>query len=267
MSGQAFVGTLKRTFREALFNLLKNGYGLIGSDRVLRLLADDVQQLVDEFYPSAERLRSGSLVFTGTKANGTKARPGQSASDHELVTLAWPVLLPEDIQDMTIWPYGEARRQARDQWLQKRLVRIIEFGQHHEKGPVLLTQADLAAMLGLTTVEVSLLLKKARAASDKPLITKGYYFDQGMRPTHKADIIALYENGKDESEIARQTNHAPASVGKYIRDYERVKVLLSYGTSVDDTRVVLQMQPSVIRAYLSLIEQHHPGLIPEQLST
>lgn len=267
MSGQAFVGTLKRTFREALFNLLKNGYGLIGSDRVLRLLADDVQQLVDEFYPSAERLRSGSLVFTGTKANGTKARPGQSASDHELVTLAWPVLLPEDIQDMTTWPHGEARRQARDQWLQKRLVRIIEFGQHHEKGPVLLTQADLAAMLGLTTVEVSLLLKKARAATDKPLITKGYYFDQGMRPTHKADIIALYENGKDESEIARQTNHAPASVGKYIRDYERVKVLLSYGTSVDDTRVVLQMQPSVIRAYLSLIEQHHPGLIPEQLST
>jgi intein-encoded DNA endonuclease-like protein len=88
-----------------------------------------------------------------------------------------------------------------------------------------------------------------------------------MRPTHKADIIALYENGRDESEIARQTNHAPASVGKYIRDYERVKVLLSYGTSVDDTRVILQMQPSVIRAYLSLIEQHHPKLIPEQLST
>jgi len=101
MSGQAFVGTLKRTFREALFNLLKNGYGLIGSQRVLRLLADDVQQLADEFYPPAERLRSGWMVFTGTKASGTKAYPGQSASDHDLVTLAWPVLLPEDIRDLT----------------------------------------------------------------------------------------------------------------------------------------------------------------------
>jgi hypothetical protein len=265
-SGQAFVGTLKRTFREALFNLLRNGYGLIGSERVLQLLADDVQQLVDEFYPPADRLRSGWLVFTGTKASGAKARPGQSAADHELVTLAWPVLLPEDIQDLTTWPQGEARRQARDRWFQKRLVRIIEFGQHHEKGPVLLTQADLAAMLGLTTVQVSLLLKEARIVTDKPLITKGYYFDQGMRPTHKADIIALYENGRDEPEIARQTNHAPPSVGKYIRDYERVKVLLSYGTSVEDTRVILQMQPSVIRAYLSLIQQHHPELLPELLS-
>jgi hypothetical protein len=267
MSGQAFVGTLKRTFREALFNLLKNGYGLIGSHRVLRLLADDVQQLVDEFYPPAERLRSGWMVFTGTKASGTKAHPGQSASDHELVTLAWPVLLPEDIRDLATWPQGKARVEARREWLQKRLVRIIEYGWHHEKGPVLLTQADLAAMIGLTPVDVSLLLKQARATTGKPLMTKGYYFDQGMRPTHKADIIALYEAGRDESEIARQTQHAPASVGRYIRDYERVKALLSYGTSVEQIQIILQMQPGVVRAYVSLVEKYHPELASERLST
>lgn len=267
MSGQAFVGTLKRTFREALFNLLRNGYGLIGSQRVLRLLADDVQRLVDEFYPPAERLRSGWMVFTGTKATGAKAYPGQSASDHELVTLAWPVLLPEDIHDMITWPQGKDRKQTRREWYQKRLVRIIELGWNHELGPVLLTQADLAAMLGLTTVEVSILLKQARAATGKRLMTKGYYFDQGMRPTHKADIIALYESGKDESEIARQTNHALKSVGKYIRDYERVKMLLDSGASVQDTRTILQMQPGVLQAYMSLIEQYHRDLIPEVLPT
>jgi integrase len=267
MSGQAFVGTLKRTFREALFNLLKNGYGLIGSRRVLRLLADDVQQLVDEFYPPAERLRSGWMVFTGTKASGTKAHPGQSASDHELVTLAWPVLLPEDIRDLTTWPQGKARVKARREWLQKRLVRIIEHGWHHKKGPVLLTQADLAAMLGLTPVNVSLLLKQARAATGTRLMTKGYYFDQGMRPTHKAEIIALYEAGRDESEIARLTQHAPASVGRYIRDYERVKALLTYGTSVEEIQIILQMQPGVVRAYVALVEQYHPELVSERLST
>jgi hypothetical protein len=263
MSGQAFVGTLKRTFREALFHLLKSGYGLIGSQRVLRLLADDVQQLVDEFYPPAERLRSGWMVFTGTKATGGRAHPGQAASDFELVTLPWPVLLPQDIQDMIAWPPGKHRAQLRREWFQKRLVRIIEFGLVHEQGPVLLTLADLAAMLGLTTVNVSILLKEARAETGKELMTKGYYFDQGMRPTHKADIIALYENGKDESEIARQMNHAQQSVGKYIRDYERVKTLLAYGTSAEDTRVILEMQPGIFRAYMSLIEQNHPDLFPE----
>ena len=58
-----------------------------------------------------------------------------------MVTLAWPVLLPQDIQDMLAWPVGKARAAARRQSLQKRLVRIIEHGWQHESGPVLLTLA------------------------------------------------------------------------------------------------------------------------------
>ena len=81
-------------------------------------------------------------------------------------------------------------------------------------------------MLNLSTVQVSQLLKAARQATGKPLLTKGYYFDQGMRPTHKHEIIALYEAGLDEADIARQSQHEPSSVGGYIRDYERVKLLL-----------------------------------------
>ena len=65
-----------------------------------------------------------------------------------------------------------------------------------------LTLADLAAMLNLSTVQVSLLLKEARKTTGKPLLTKGYYFDQGVRPTHKDQIIALYESGADEADIA-----------------------------------------------------------------
>jgi len=261
MSAQAYVGTAKRTFRAAMLNLLQNGYGVLGSDRVLDLLAGDVQEIVDEFYPPAERMSSGWMVFTGTKASGNKAHPGQSATDHELVTLAWPVLLSEDIQELATMPGGKKSSKARKRWFQKRLVRIIEYGWHHPKGPVLLTQADLSAMLGLTTVQVSQLLTKARATTGKPLITKGYYFDQGMRPTHKAEIIDLYESGQDEADIARKTNHAPTSVGKYIRDYERVRLLLSRGTQAEDIRVLLQMQPNVVQAHVSLVQQYHPDLL------
>ncbi len=96
-------------------------------------------------------------------------------------------------------------------------------------------------------------------------MTKGYYFDQGMRPTHKAEIIGLYESGKDESVIARQTDHSQASVGKYIRDYERVKTLIGQGMSIENSRVILEMQASVIRAYLSLLEQYHPELLSTEL--
>lgn len=259
MSSQAYVGLSQRTFQQALVHLLESDYSLLGSRRVLDLLAQDVQQLVDQFYPQPKRLSSGWLVFTGTKANGHKAYPGDQASDYELVTLAWPVLTSEDRQQLARQP---ETKQARQQWFQQRLIRIIEYGWHHLDGPVLLTVADLAAMLGLTTVQVSLLLKEARQTSGKSLPTKGYYFDQGLRPSHKDEIIALYEQGLDEAEIARRSQHAQTSVGRYIRDYERVKLLLKRGIPVEQMAQLIEMQPSVVNSYVKLARQYHPELTP-----
>lgn len=265
-SRQAYVGTAQRTFSKAVVHLLETSYRLLGSDRVLDLIAHDVKELTEQFYPLPERLQSGWMVFTGVKATGHKAYPGQSAADHELVTLAWPVLLAEDLEALATRPKGTPGRQARQALLQKRITRIVEYGWQHPQGPVLLTQADLAAMLSLDTVQVSKLLKAARQATGKPLLTKGYYFDQGMRPTHKDQIIALYESGLDEADIARQSQHEPTSVGKYIRDYERVKLLLKNQDSVERIVYITGMQPNVVKAYVDMVYQYHPDLVPEQMS-
>lgn len=263
MSGQAYVGSRKRSFSQAFYNLLAADYGLLGSRRILEMLVTDVQALVEQFYPPRERLRPGWMVFTGTKAAGGKAYPGQEAGDHELVTIAWPLLLPEDVKALTTAPPGEAGKRARRDLLITRLVRLVEHGQRHEKGPVLLTQADLSLMLGLTTVQVSQLLAQARQETGKRLLTKGYYFDQGMRPTHKAEVIALVEAGVDEAEIARRTQHAPRSVGRYIRDYERVKLLVEREIDPDEMAPLTNMQPGVVRAYLQLVREHRPDLFQE----
>ena len=47
------------------------------------------------------------MVFTGTKATGGKAYPGQPVSEHELVTLAWPVCLPEDVAETGCYAAGQ----------------------------------------------------------------------------------------------------------------------------------------------------------------
>lgn len=264
MSNQAYLGMTKRTFEQALVQLLESDYGLMGSRRVLELLAQDVQQLVEQFYPTPQRLRSGWMILTGTKATGPKAYPGQSAGDHQLVTLAWPVLLPEDVAQLARQPERKDNRQS---WFQQRLVRIVEYGWNHPEGPVLLTLADLAAMVGLTTAKVSQLLRQARQSTGKPLLTKGHYFDQGMRPTHKAEIIGWYEQGLDETDIARQSGHALDSVGRYIRDYERVKLLLKRGVPVDQMSRLIQMQPNVVDSYVKLAHEYHPDLAPDANSS
>lgn len=265
-SSQAYVGTAKRTFSQALVHLLETSYGVLGSRRVLELLAGDVKTMVDRFFPTPDRLRPGWMVFTGVKATGPKARPGQSAADCELVTLAWPVLVTEDLQKLSQLPKGPAGQRARQDLLQRRVARIIEYGWQHPEGPVLLTLADLSAMLNLGTARVSALLKAARKATGKPLLTKGYYFDQGMRPTHKDQIIALYEAGLDEAEIARQSQHNLTSVGRYIKDYERVKRLLKEQCSIDRIAYFTDMLPSVVTAYVGMAYHYYPDLAPEEVS-
>lgn len=258
MSRSAYRGTTQRSFAQALIHLLEADYHILGSQRVLQLLAQDVQTLVTEFYPTPDHIGSGWMVFTGTRAVGNKAHPGQAGGEHELVTLAWPVLLPEDVQELS--QQGETLA-TRNAWLIRRMVRLIEYGQQHDPGPVLLTVGDLALLLGLPTWKAGVLLLQARQQTGKALHTKGYYFDQGVRPTHKAEIIALYEQGLDETEIARRTQHAPQSVGAYLRDYRRVRFLLTKHIPPQEITAHIGMQPALVSAYLELIAQFHPDLL------
>ena len=188
MSQQTYVGTQQRTFQAAFLHEMESNYGFLKSRRMLNLLAEDVQRLIHEFYPLPQYLRPGWILFTGTKADGHKARPGQHACEFTSVTIPWPLLLPEDMEWMTSHQDTADQRRI---LLKQRLVRLIEHGYQHPQGPVLLTLSDLALLVGTTPVLTSTLLNEARQSTGKPLMTKGYFFDQGMRPTHKAEIIAL----------------------------------------------------------------------------
>jgi hypothetical protein len=219
-SSQAYRGTAKRTFGQAIVRLLENNYGLLGSRGVLELIAQDVTDLAAQFFPEQQHVRPGWMVFTGVKATGHKAYPGQSGADHELVTLHWPVLTDDDLQALSTAPPGQAGREARRTLLRTRIARIVEYGWQHPEGPVL-------------------------------------------RPTHKGPIIALYEAGHDEADIAQQTGHESKSVGRYIRDYERVKLLLKTHTTSERITYLTGLQPNVVQAYTGMVYQYHPDLVPE----
>jgi hypothetical protein len=258
----AYTGTRQRCFQQAARHLLETEYGFINSRRVIDMLVADMESLATQFRPDTTAIAPGWLVFTGTKATGGKAHPGKSAGDYPLVTLSWPVLLPEDITALAQMPPGKAGRQQQRQLLKQRLQRLVEHGLQHKEGPVLLTCADLGLMLGRTNGQISRLLIELRQETGRPLLTKGYYFDQGVRPTHKAEIVALYEKGMDETDIARHSNHAQSSVGRYLRDYERVKLLLRHAIPIDQIGSMSGLQLTVVQAYVKLIKQYQPDLLP-----
>lgn len=257
----AYVGVQQRSLQSAVIHRLETDYGLLGSRRVLAMMATDVVALVSQFQPAQPTVSPGWLVFTGTKVTGQKGVPGKSAGDYPLVTLAWPVILPEDVQDFQNLAPGLAGKLQRTQRLKTRLQRLIEFGLNHAQGPVTLTTADLALMLGCHPSYITYLLQQMRQDTGLSLLTKGYFFDQGVRPSHKAEIITYYEQGMDEADIAHHSNHAPSSVGRYLRDYERVKRLLSHHFFPDQIASMIDMTPAVVKDYVNLTRQYHPHLI------
>ena len=246
-----------------MLGMLEKGYGLLNSRRVLELLVADTKSLIEQFYPQPERLAHGWMVFTGTLATDTKVHPGYRAGDHELVTISWPLLISDDIKTLANLPTGEAGRKVKHELHKRRLLRLVKHGLSHARGPVLLTLADLSLMTGLSTVEVNKYLNELREETGKPLPTKGYHFDQGMRPTHKREVIALYEAGVNEADIARRMGHSQASVGRYIRDYERVKLLLSHDTPPEQIPTLTMMQPNVVNAYVELVGEYHSELVSD----
>ena len=168
----SYIGVSRRTFQQAIVHLLETEYGFINSPRVLAMLAEDIQQLAKQFFPADVSVHPGWLVFTGTKATGPKAHPARTAGDYTLVTISWPVLLPEDSLALAKMPPGRAGSKQRDALFKQRLQRIIEHGEQHPDGPVLLTLTDLALMLGCNNSQVSVRLKELRQESGKPLLTK-----------------------------------------------------------------------------------------------
>jgi hypothetical protein len=258
-----YVGSSQRTLQQAARHLLETEYGFINSRRVIDMLVADIAELVTQFYPETATVQPGRLVFTGTLVTGSKAQPGKSAGDYPLVTLAWPLIIPQDIEAIIAMPPGPEGRRQRDDLLKIRLQRLIEHGLAHPDGPVVLTNADLSLMLGCPCHQVSRLLQELRQETGKLLLTKGYYFDQGVRPTHKAEIVTLYEQGFDETDITRTINHDQTSVGRYLRDYERVKLLLPHQTPVAEIALLSGLHPSVVDAYVNLIRQFHPDLLAD----
>lgn len=74
-SNQRYSGPSQRTFQQAVIYLLETQYRVLGSERVLSMLSEDIQKLVEQFYPQPERLAAGWMVYTGTRLTTIRITP------------------------------------------------------------------------------------------------------------------------------------------------------------------------------------------------
>jgi hypothetical protein len=253
----------KRTFESALIHLLETEYGLLGGRRILALLSEDVQALVNEFYPTTERASSGTLVWTCTADEGKKAEVGKRTEEYKTATVLLPLVTKEDLRERTdkkISAAGKKRDAARERD-KCRLVRILKAA---EAQGGLLTIAELSVILNKSYELTRKYIREWEEETGEMLPLKGYRMDQGSRPTHKKEIIRLYEQGMEPPDIARETGHSLKSVDRYLKDYERVKMMLKRGSGVEEISAVIGRGKSVVVEYMGIAREYHPELFQKE---
>ena len=234
--------------------LLEDEYKLVGSHKVIMMIAEDIEQLHKEFYPEIERRSMGQIVWQTTAATEKKPSYGKRAEDYKVKTVILPLVTKEDIEQRMKSFYGKEsykKQEERDIEVMARLVKSA-----YEQGGIL-SGAELSVLINRSLTTIGRYIVKYHKTHKDILPTKGMILDQGSKPTHKASIINLYEQGYPEIDIARITNHTIESVGRYIKSYKNIKLLMEKGFNLMEMVRVSGMGRSTIIQYRELVELYH----------
>ena len=246
----------KRNFRSALINLLESEYKILGSRKIISMLAEDIEELHTEFHPSTSEVGNGEIVFRTTKDDGQRPNYGKKTEDYNSVTVILPLITEEDIENRIYFKNGNKNSnykhlQARDI---KTMVRLLESAKEQEG---LLSGAELSVLMNRSLTTICKYLKVYMKETGNILPLKGYVMDMGSLPTHKAIIISLYEQGLSPADIVLQTSHSQDAVDRYIKQYEQIRKLIQKGLSETEIKDIVRRSIKVVREYIALYNELH----------
>jgi hypothetical protein len=254
-----FASIPKRSYRNAIIRLLEEQFKIIGSHKVLQLIADELVALHKEFYPEIEKKSFGHILWRTTSANCKKPSYGTKVEDYKVKTIILPLIEEEDILMRMRAFYGKpnANYEKQKQRDIKVMARLIKSA--YAQGG-LLSGAELAVLMNRSLGTIGQYLKEYHATHDDILPTKGIILDQGSKPTHKASIINLYEQGYPEVDIARLTTHTIESTSRYIKTYKKIKLLIEKKFNLMEMVRVTGLGRATIIQYRDLVYKYHPRL-------
>lgn len=247
----------KRSYYNAIIKLLEEEYKIVGSRKVIMMIAEDIVQLHKEFYPEIEKRGIGQIVWQTTASTEKKPGYGKKAEDYAVKTVILPLVEKEDVEERIKSFYGKGnyqKQQERDIAVMARLVKSA-----YEQGG-LLSGAELSVLMNRSLSAIGSYMRIYHERNKDILPTKGMILDQGSKPTHKASIVDLYEQGYPELDIARLTNHSIEAVGRYIKSYKNIKLLMEKRFNLIEMVRVSGMGRSTVIQYRELVEKYHAEL-------
>lgn len=244
----------KKTFSSALSFFFEQQCPQMGGQLTRQVLVNNIQKLVEEFYPPNTHLRMGQVMWPAVDEN-EHASYGKTIEKTKIKPVFIDMIAPEDIEATL---NGERKMLIR----QRATIRL--FKQAKEQGGVL-TGVDVATMMRLSPATISRYVREWEKEKQVIVPRRGTIHDMGRSVTHKQQICyKMIVEGKSVAETARETNHSPEAITRYVKDYKRILACLHKGLTPKETSFVVKVSEKLVFEYVNLIQENQVD-IKEQI--
>lgn len=233
----------KKGFKAALNVFLSQQVPQLGGELTRQPVVEHITAMVEEYYPSTERMKMGQMLWFAIDKNET-AGYGKSLDKCKQQPVILDVLHETDVEDIL---QGVKKRKRQ----QKVAVRL--FDQAYEQNGVL-TLADVGAILRLSPSTVSRYVVEFEKETSKVVPRRGTIHDMGPTLTHKKVICKkLFNEGKSVEQTAQETNHSTAAVVRYGNDFRRVRECMKANWDIPRISFATGISKSVTEQYVEML--------------
>lgn len=227
-----------------ILHLIEN-YGYNSKPRIAEAMISDILSICDSFRRDSSSLEAGQMLWPAVLVK-EKHGNGKTLARTRTKNVVLSIVADQDIKD-----YSEGIRPK--DILAKRIARISS--EAYSQG-ALLAQADIALIFNIVQPKVSKLVTEYQNQTEKMLPLRGVVHDIGRSVTHKVKIIKMHVANYSTKDIARSTSHAPASVDRYIRDFQRIKMLYEKkGMSTAEIAYITSLSENLVNEYIKIIKE------------
>jgi len=234
-----------RSLPAALAYRIAVSFPHIGGERVVKLCARMIMEVVEDHLRPKDHLRPGQVLYNAVSIDDPPAR-GKTMAETEQVTVTLDLITSEDID----------RRIAGEPSRERFFCRASRLCKQAYKQGGVMSNTDLALLLGYSPSYVGQVLAQHERESEELIPRRANVHDMGSGQTHKRVICLLrHRDGKSAAQIARQTYHSHGAVDKYLSDFRRVRFCLEEGMKRSHIAHALDMSKPLVEQYVRINEE------------
>jgi len=205
-------------------------------------VADELIRIFEENVPQKNRLKHGQMLWNALDKN-TRG----DAKNRKYKTVVLSVVTDEDV---VLYEQKKSIKEIRKQVI----ARIMR--EAYQQGGILSTR-DVGLILATDASVISQARIDYETEHQTVLPHPGVLHDMGSTITHKRMIVHKYVAEKKATNIiALETNHSQQAVDHYIRDYNRVKILLDDHKDLEFIHLATKIAKPVISQYQAIFNQY-----------